>query len=57
MLSFVLEPAESFTQLPLITPARLIHLKLSIDHFTEGNSGLIFVTGMLAARDSFGSYL
>lgn len=32
----------SFTQLPLITPMGPIHLKLSIDLFTEFTSGLNF---------------
>lgn len=52
-----MEPAESFTQLPLIAPTRPIHLKLSIDLFTEFTPGLIFVTGMLSARVYFESYL
>lgn len=57
MPSVVIEPAESFTQLPLIAPTRPIHLKLSIDLFTEFTPGLIFVTGMLSARVYFATYL
>lgn len=57
MPSVVIEAAESFTQLPLIAPTRPIHLKLSIDLFTEFTPGLIFVTGMLSARVFFATYL
>lgn len=57
MPSAVLKPAESFAQLPSITPTSPIYLKLSIDLFTEFTSGLIFVSGTLSTGNSFGSYL
>ena len=49
-----MEPAQSLTQLPGITPPRPIHLKLSIDLFTEFTSGLLSVTGMLSTKDPVG---
>lgn len=52
--SVVLELAESFTQVPSITPTRPIYLKLSIALCTEFTSGLPFVTGMLSTGPPLG---